>query len=176
MKLVEPTMEYEKELQAYRQEFLLHEGTAASCGSLKKYDDIKEWIKEVEQLKTSETTPDHLVPMTQYLYVREEDCKIVGMIQIRHYLNEVLRNFGGHVGYSVCPSERRKGYATEMLKRVLPECKALGIDDVLITCMDSNEGSRKVIQKNGGVFESTIYEPERNATFERYWIHLNNEK
>lgn len=172
MKLIEPTMEYEKELQAFRQDFLQYEGSMEGSGSLKRYDNIRDWIEQLEQLKYIETTPSHLVPQTQYIYVREEDKKVIGVIQIRHFLNDSLRKFGGHIGYSVCPSERRKGYATQMLKEALPICKFLGIDDVLIMCSDNNVGSRKVIQNNGGVFETTVLEPERNISFERYWIHL----
>ena len=65
-----------------------------------------------------------MVPMNQYIYVRESDDKIVGVIQIRRRFNEFLEKYAGHIGYSVCPSERRKGYATQMLGLVLPICRS----------------------------------------------------
>lgn len=175
MKLIEPTMEYDEQIQAYRREFLAFGGSMDGCGSLRRFDRTQDWIDQVEALKKPETTPPDLVPMTQYLYVREEDKKIVGVIQIRHYFNEYLEKYAGHIGYSVCPSERRKGYATQMLRLVLPECKRLGLDKVLICCVQGNEGSRKTILNNGGVYESTVYLAQRNLYLERYWIDLSVE-
>ncbi|MBO7514572.1 MAG: GNAT family N-acetyltransferase, partial [Lachnospiraceae bacterium] len=72
----------------------------------------------------------------------------------------------------VAPSERRKGYATQMLAAALPIMKKLGIERALITCIKGNEGSRKTILKNGGVYESTVYEPDAKVELERYWIEL----
>ncbi|MBQ6146940.1 MAG: GNAT family N-acetyltransferase, partial [Clostridia bacterium] len=95
------------------------------------------------------------------------------MLQIRHYFNEYLEKYSGHIGYSVRPSERRKGYATAMLRDALPYCRELGIRDVLISCLTDNEGSRRTILRNGGVYESTVLEPERDRYLERYWIHLD---
>lgn len=174
MKLIEPTMEFDKQIQAYRQEFLTFGGSMDGCGSLRRFDRTQDWIDQVESLKKPETTPSHWVPCTQYIYVRESDHKVVGVIQIRHYFNEFLEKYAGHIGYSVCPSERRKGYATQMLRAVLPECKALGIDHVLITCVTGNEGSRKTILNNGGIYESMVYEPKENVYLERYWITISN--
>ena len=94
------------------------------------------------------------------------------MIQVRHYFNEYLEKFGGHIGYSVRPSERRKGYAKKMLKDCLKYCEEINLDKVLITCMDSNVGSRKTILRNGGVYENTVFEPSREVNLERYWITL----
>lgn len=172
MKLTEPTMEYDKQIQAYRREFLTYGGSMDGCGSLRRFDKSQDWIDQVEALKRPETTPPDLVPMTQYIYVRESDCKIVGVIQIRHYFNDFLEKYAGHIGYSVCPSERRKGYATQMLKLVLPECRKLGLEKVLISCDQGNDGSRKTIIKNGGVYESTVYCAEEAVCLERYWIDL----
>ena len=109
---------------------------------------------------------------TQFFYVRPSDRKIVGMIQVRYYFNEYLEKYAGHIGYSVRPSERRKGYAKQMLRDCLPFCREIGLESVLITCDEDNEGSRRTILANGGVYESTVFEPEEGLTLQRYWIHL----
>jgi predicted acetyltransferase len=173
MFLTAPSMEYDEQIQAYRKEFLEYGGSMDGCGSLRRFDRTQDWLDQVEAFKRAETTPPGFVPATQYIYVRESDSKIVGVIQIRHYFNAYLEKYAGHIGYSVCPSERRKGYATQMLKLVLPECKKLGIDHVLISCVQGNEGSRKTILNNGGRYESTVYLEEHDVYLERYWIDLS---
>lgn len=174
MKLIEPTTKYAQQILAYRKEFLDCSDSMDGTGALRRTDNPLDWIQHSNRCKNPSTVPQGLVPATQYLFVREEDEKIVGMIQIRHYFNPYLEKFGGHIGYSVVPSERRKGYATQMLKMVLPKCKKLGIDNVLITCICGNEGSKRTIMKNGGIYESTVYEPDEKVALERYWIHLTD--
>ena len=111
MLLIEPTLEYAKDIEAYRQEFLDIEGSMDGCGSLRRCATGAEWIEKCRLGKDPATVPAHLVPATQFIYVREEDGRVVGMLQIRHYFNEYLEKYAGHIGYSVRPSERRKGYA-----------------------------------------------------------------
>ena len=106
--------------------------------------------------------------------VRESDGRLVGMVNVRHYFNDYLEQFGGHIGYSVRPSERRKGCAKEQLRLALSFCReTLGLDRVLITCYTSNEGSRRTILSAGGVYENTVHEPDRNVDLERYWISFS---
>ena len=164
MKLIWPSTEYDNSIQAFRQEFLDSGTSMDGGGSLRKFDRTQDWLDRVEANKRGQT---------QYIYIRETDGKMVGIIQIRHYLNAYLEKYGGHIGYSVAPSERRKGYATQMLKLVLPECGKLGIGRVLITCVQGNEGSKRTILNNGGVFESIVFDPEDGCWLERYWIDIS---
>ena len=173
MKLIEPNAEYCRQIQAYRKEFLDCGDSMDGTDGLRRMEDPGKWIDRCRLFQNPDNVPEGRVPATQFIYVREEDNKIVGMLQIRHYLNDYLESFGGHIGYSVIPSERRKGYATGMLRSALPECKKLGIDKVLITCADNNIGSRKTILANGGIFESTVYEPDEKVFLEKYWIDLS---
>ena len=172
MLLIEPTMAYAKDIEAYRQEFLDIEGSMDGCGSLRRCATAEAWIEKSLAGKDPKNVPPDRVPATQFIYVRETDDRVVGMLQLRHCFNEYLEKYAGHIGYSVRPSERRKGYATAMLHDALPRCRELGITDVLISCLTDNEGSRRTILHNGGVYESTVHEPELDRDLERYWIHL----
>ena len=104
-----------------------------------------------------------------FVYDRERDI-LVGAVDIRHSLNEALLLDGGHIGDGVRPSERRKGYATEMIALALDECRKLGIEKVLMVCNKENTGSAKSIRNNGGVLENEIN--VEGETVQRYWIQL----
>ncbi|MBO4419573.1 MAG: GNAT family N-acetyltransferase [Oscillospiraceae bacterium] len=172
MKLMEPTMELDREIQDFRREFLKAESSMDGCGPLRHYEKTADWLAELEVCKSPKTVPADRVPAVQYVYLRESDKRVVGMIQLRYCLNDYVSKYAGHIGYSVRPSERGKGYATQMLRDVLPLCPALGLYRVLICCKVENTASRKVILKNGGIYDSTVTEPRRGVRLERYWISL----
>lgn len=172
MILVKPDMTMAEEIMDYKREFIEAGSSMDGTGGLRKCETAQEWIDFNERMENPETVPSHFVPATQYVYLRKSDNRIVGMIQIRHELNEYLHNFGGHIGYSVRPSERRKGYAGRMLAEFLPVCRRMGLGRVLVTCMTGNVASRRTIMKNGGVYENTVFDPEDQSNTERYWIKL----
>ena len=173
MRLIEATIEYDRQIRAYRKEFLDSGDSMDGTGALRRFENPQDWIEYLNRHKDPLTVPEGRVPSTQYMLVMEEGRKIAGMIDIRHCLNNYLERYGGHIGYSVAPSERRKGYAVLMLRMALPKCKELGIEKVLITCISGNEGSKRTILKNGGIYESTVYEPDEDVYLERYWIDLS---
>ncbi|EKS4345926.1 hypothetical protein UT300001_30940 [Clostridium sp. CTA-1] len=92
------------------------------------------------------------------------------MIDIRHKLNDCLFQFGGHIRYSIRKSERRKGYAKEMLNLALEKCEDMNMKKALITCSKENIASAKTIIYNGDVLENEISKGERIT--QRYWISL----
>lgn len=170
--LVKPTSEYAEQIVEYRKEFLEAGDSMDGTGPLRRMDDPNEYIKFCAACEIPDTVPDDLVTATQLLFIRTADNRLVGMIQIRHYLNDYLEKFGGYIGYSVRPTERRKGYAKLMLKKALPLCEEIGIRRVLVTCMEGNIGSEKTIVANGGVYESTVYKSTADVNLKRFWIAL----
>lgn len=171
--LIKISTEYLNQIAEYRKEFIEVGSSMDGTGSLSKISDPKEYFEYCKSHENEEAIPDGKVPATQFLLIRKSDNKLVGMLQVRHRFNDYLGKYAGHIGYSVRPSERRKGYAKEMLEMALPYCKEIGIDKVLITCIDTNIGSEKTILANGGVYESTVYEPERDVYLKRFWIVLD---
>lgn len=141
--------------------------------SLQDYkENYMEWLKKIEDYTKKETLPEGKVLSDIFFSVRKSDNKIVGIINIRHSLSDYLYNYGGHIGYCIIPSERRKGYAYKQLLLGLEYCKSIGINKVLITCLDYNIGSSKTIEKSGGELENIVKNKESNETFKRYWISL----
>ncbi len=170
LRLVIPDETLCEEIRAYRQEMLDAGSSMDGTGTLRRQENPADWLAMNARFADPATVPEGWVQATQLVCLR--DNRILGMIQVRHRFNDNLRQFGGHIGYSVRPSERRKGVAAWMLNAVKPFCREIGLDRILVTCLTDNEGSRRTILKNGGVYESTVHEPQENVDLQRYWIDL----
>ena len=168
--LVKPDLSYADEIIKYKEESLKESPLINGSAGLDRLSSIEDWLEELKKRSCEDTVPKGLVPSSTYLGVREKDNYIVGMIDIRHYLNEYLTEAGGHIGYGVRKTERNKGYAKQMLKLALEKCKELKIKRVLITCDEDNIASEKVILSANAKLEDIRNVDGENK--KRFWIDL----
>ncbi len=136
--------------------------------------DFDTWITDKMDMNKPVSLPDGTfvkkVPASYFWLVT--DSQFLGAVSLRHELNDNLMRFGGHIGYSVRPGERRKGYASLMLRETLAEARKLNLHKVLVTCSDDNFGSIGAIEKNGGILEDKVHLSFQKAPERRYWIKL----
>ena len=169
IKLIKPTELWKDAILDYKAEFVANGERIHGSALLGDYDSFDEWYSDVVKNSCEETVADGWVPSSTLLAVDEND-RLVGFIDIRHRLNDYLAEFGGHIGYSVRKSERRKGYATQMLTQALDVAKSLGIDKVLLTCEKDNIASAATMIKCDAMLEKEVYEDD--TLIQRYWISL----
>ena len=108
------------------------------------------------------------VPTTTSFLV--EDGRILGISSVRHRLNASLERFGGHIGFTIRPSYRRKGYANQMLAEAVDRCRAMSIPRIIVTCDPTNIASARTILRNGGQLQETFYNEKYQRDVSLYWI------
>ena len=168
LKLVKLEEKYKKQLFEMMDEWS-NSGEKIIPYAIRKAD-YHDFEKYKESIEVKEETENSVLDSTYFALDIERDI-FIGAVNIRHYLNNQLLLNGGHIGDGVRPSERRKGYATEMIRLALEECKKLGIDRVLMVCYKDNIASAKSIINNGGILENEIL-VENGKIDQRYWISL----
>lgn len=158
LKLVKPSKEQEREAIDYIEEFYTYHSEINGVGGLYRYlDRYEKWLDKLEEDR-NRIPNEEKVPSETYFLVRESDQKIVGMINIRLALNEKLKEFGGHIGYSIRPTERGKGYNKINLYLGLLCCQQHGIEQVLMDCDKDNLASAKTMQALGGKLVREYYD------------------
>ncbi|MEL6309794.1 MAG: GNAT family N-acetyltransferase [Chloroflexota bacterium] len=162
--LVRPAMQYKDSFIAAVREYE-REGVRPPWNYSILQDQFDEYIDTV---LAAETQPlaGYVPQSTFWLVVNKQ---YAGTLDIRHHLTPSLRKFGGHIGYRVRPTMRRKGYGTLQLKLALPHIWALGIERALVTCDDDNVGSQKIIEANAGILQDKL-DNGRSSLTRRYWI------
>ncbi len=170
--LIEPSIEYKEAGIEYINEHLEYSSEINGSGGLDRYiDNYKEWLIKLKNDKIN-PGPNRVRSLTYYL-LREEDNRILGMVNIRLELNEALHQCGGNIGYGIRPSERRKGYNKINLYLALEICNQYGLKEVLLDCEKDNLGSSKTIQALGGILVSE-YKDERYGLCQKYRINVPN--
>lgn len=175
--LEEPSIKRKNEAIEFIDEFYKYGSQIHGVGGLSsslKESSYEEWINECENMKDNEFAMSrNLAPGVTYFMIRKSDNNIIGMINLRLKLTEFLRNLGGNIGYSIRPIERKKGYAKIQLYLCLLKAKEYGLENVLVTCADYNEGSRKTIEALGGIFEKENVNSSDGEVIQLYWIDVN---
>jgi len=168
--LIKPSVDLKKEYLSFYQEWLDSNEEMIPWVIEKDPSDFEQMVQFLLDNEKGVNLPVGWVPDSTYWLVNHER-RIVGAVNIRHHLTERLLNSGGHIGYGIRPSERRKGYANKLLALSLEKAKELGINKVLVVCDKTNIGSLKVILNNGGIPDSDFIEDNGNM-IKRFWIDL----
>ncbi|PIW37330.1 MAG: GNAT family N-acetyltransferase [Candidatus Kerfeldbacteria bacterium CG15_BIG_FIL_POST_REV_8_21_14_020_45_12] len=171
LELIEPSVKYQASfLDALSEYRSLGEPHHA-------YDDLAEdnfqnFLFRLEQDSRGEFIAEGKVPQSFFWLV--DSGLYIGRVAIRHKLNDKLRRVGGHIGYTIRPSERQKGYGKKILKMALPKARGLGLVRALVTCDETNVASRKIIESCGGVLEDAMVIANTGKAKLRFWIDLND--
>lgn len=168
MELVRPMRKYDQGWKEALREFE-EENVGGFWNFPEKPTDIDSYILRDEESSHGTNLQTNWVPSTTYWLIDNET--FIGHVNLRHRLNDKLMMHGGHIGYAIRPTERRKGYGAKILELVLPKAEELGIQKALVTCEESNIGSRKIIENNGGKYQNTV--ESDGKSIRRYWINLS---
>ena len=133
--------------------------------------DFSAYLQRSQDAELGKNLLKGFVPYTSFWLVKN-DSYILGLSHLRHYLTPGLKIEGGHIGYSIRPSERKKGYGVKQLALVLEACKQFELEKVMVTCDFDNIGSIKIIEANGGIRTGEAISPRSNKKVYHYWITL----
>ena len=170
LELVVPTVEYKDQVMDFKCEMLEYGSDFDGCAGLNEEDTYEEWLDFRGREKQK-----GWVPSSTWLTVRRSDGRVVGMIDCRSVLTDFLQQYGGHIGYCIRPTERRKGYAKEQLRLALEKYRGAGEKRVLVTCDPANAASEKTILANGGALENEVEDTPglgQSGLIRRYWITI----
>lgn len=171
IKLVLPDKNMVNEANDFKNSFFREGEYIINGSALFDHLNFYEWLEMNEANRNQATVRADWVQATTFFAVRENDNKIVGIIDIRHNLNNMfLATYAGHIGYSVVPEERNKGIAVQMLTLAKCYCEELGLDKVMLSTASTNTASIKTILKCGGVLTDVV--PYNDALLNIYWIDL----
>lgn len=170
MKLINPNLELEDAFYDFCKSFEADDATKIhGAGGMAQFEGFREGVACCHDQAQGKNLPEGWVPSNTWWLV-DNDQVILGTVSFRHELNPFLEAEGGHVGYSIRPTERGKGYATRILARVIEIAAEMGVRRLCVVCEKSNRASERVIQKNGGVLDAELVSSITGNPIKRYWI------
>jgi len=171
LSLVEPTTELRDTYASYVEEFRAKNEKMVPFVIGLPHEPFDEFVAQLRGYSEGTGLPNGLVPHSTFWLI-DQNREIVAVSNMRHALTEKLKREGGHIGYSVRPTRRGEGCGIVVLREMLKRARELGLARVLMTCGQTNRPSVRVIQRNGGQFDSEEFLPERGEIVQRYWIEL----
>jgi predicted acetyltransferase/broad specificity phosphatase PhoE len=170
LSLIKPTVDLKEEYLSFYDEWLESKEDMVPWVIKKDPSNFEAMVQFLNDNEQGHNLPEGWVPDSTFWLINENK-RLLGVVNIRHRLTEILLNSGGHIGYGIRPSERRKGYATKLLSLALEKSKKLEIKKALVLCNEDNTGSFKTIINNGGIPDSDFIE-EDGTIIKRFWIEL----
>ena len=173
IKFIMPSLKHKEDAESFIQEFYEYQSDIYGSGELDEYikeSNYEDWLKKLNEDIDVANTKEGRVPGLTYFCIRESDNKIIGMLNVRLSLNDFLYREGGHIGYSIRPTERRKGYSNQILKKAILILDRLNIKDIRISCRKNDLASIKIISKNNGELESEFYSETYDEEIRMYVI------
>jgi predicted acetyltransferase len=168
LSLITPTVELRDEYLSFYKEWVDSKEDMVPWVIKKDPLDFETMVQFLMDNEQGHNLPEGWVPNSTFWLINQ-DKRILGVVNIRHRLTQDLSNRGGHIGYGIRPSERRKGFATKLLSLSLEKAKELRIRKALVVCDVDNTGSFKTIINNGGIPDSDFIEEDGNI-IKRFWI------
>lgn len=174
IKLIKPSKDLYKQYKEMMDEWY-NDGSRIDPWPLRlKYsteDEFNEMLNRIDEVEKGINLDGYASSTTYWLY-DEDNNKIIGASNLRHFLDEIGGEYWGHIGYGIRPTERKKGYGTLILTLTLDKAKKLGLEKAYLGAYEDNIGSWKIMEKCSAVFDKIVYEKETNLPIKKYYIDL----
>lgn len=171
LRLIRPSMQWKKQALDYLEEHRAMGEFVIHGGALLEAMPYEDWLKQTLDNAKQETVHADWVLADTFFVVDSTTDTLIGMIDIRHELNEFLASYGGHIGYGVRPSQRKKGCGAVLLRMALQHAASLGLTQVMLACDEENAASRATILKCGGLLNNTVRYQDQSIV-QVFWIPL----
>lgn len=171
IKLVIPSNDYIRKIKGFKKDLSKHGYKEIHGGrDLMFQEDIGKWIEDSQDYSVGQNLPEGRLKATTFLVVRLKDNAVIGVVSLRHELNDYLYNYAGNISYTIAPCGSKNNYASLMLEQLVQKARILEMSRLLITCVEGNKKAEEAILRNKGEFINEVFDPTNAKLIKRYWI------